>query len=310
MKGKRAGIVLSVLGLLAVERAAWAQVELKNDGFTDGASVAFQMGFASGEIGASRFVPTGGTSYQVTNVRFLLGGSGSGVERTITLHVWDDSAGSSNPGAELFTSDYTILAADDVLLDIDLSAEGITVTGQFRIGIEFNHTGLPSIARDDDGNITPNRNFIYAVSPIAGWYESSALGLTGDWIIRAFVQPLGGPTPDAGTVVTPDAAPPGTPDAAPPGTPDAAPSGMECAVNSDCLNGNYCDEQGMCTYDCRLPIDCPSGETCNGVGQCVAAESDGGGCGCRIGGRAAASGLAALALALALIVRLARRRMK
>ena len=56
------------------------------------------------------------------------------------------------------------------------------MSGPFRVGLEFTHAGLPSVARDDDG-IVPDRNFIDEST--LGWVESSTLGLTGDWIIRA-----------------------------------------------------------------------------------------------------------------------------
>ena len=46
-------LALPILCVLAGTAAA--DVELKNDSFTEGAQVAFQGGFVSGEIGASRF---------------------------------------------------------------------------------------------------------------------------------------------------------------------------------------------------------------------------------------------------------------
>jgi hypothetical protein len=90
------------------------------------------------------------------------------------------------PGTELHVGDYALNASNEAMQEIDLSASGISVSTAFRVGIELLNSGTPSVARDDDGNITPNRNFIFASG--GSWFESSALGVTGDWIIRAVVS--------------------------------------------------------------------------------------------------------------------------
>ena len=60
--------------------------------------MGFQGGFVAGEIGASRFVaPEAGRT--LLKVQLLYGGATA--QRTVTLRVFDDSAGTDAPGAEL-----------------------------------------------------------------------------------------------------------------------------------------------------------------------------------------------------------------
>jgi hypothetical protein len=165
-----------------------AEVLLQNDGFAGG-SAGFQAGFIIGELGASRFVPPVPDPVQLKKVQFLFGGASG--QRTITLRIYQDTAGNPNPGGELFSGDYAVTGNDTVLQEIDLTANNVFITGGFRVGIEFQHNGTPSIARDDDGNIDAGANFLYASG--FGWFQSSSLGLTGDWIIRAIIEtPSGG----------------------------------------------------------------------------------------------------------------------
>ena len=93
------------------------------------------------------------------------------------------------PGPEISASDYELTGADNALHLLDLSSSGIFVNGPFRVGIEFFDDGFPAIARDDDGDIQPATNFILASGLV--WVESSMLGLTGDWVIRATIEEQG-----------------------------------------------------------------------------------------------------------------------
>jgi len=192
-------IIAIVLGALGAGPVAAVETILQNDGFVAGQAVGFQAGFVAGEIGASRLVPSGTGPWRVNRVRFLLGGATSTV--TITLRIWDDTAGTGVPGTELFFGDYLVTGSDAALQEIDLVADNVLVTGQFRVGIEFQHDGLPSIARDGDGTITASRNFIYTPS-IPGWVQSSLFGLTGDWVIRAGVEEVSGGGPDAPQILS------------------------------------------------------------------------------------------------------------
>jgi hypothetical protein len=174
----RGSAMLVLLSPLAVHGG---EIILQNDSFMSGQIAGFQGGFVVDEIGASRLIPPGPFPMQITKVQFLFGGLAG--DRTITLHIWDDAAGASMPGIGLYVGDFLVSAANNVLHEIDLTAEQIMVSGPFRVGIEFSHNGLPSIARDNDG-IAAGRNFIFA----QGWFDSVFFGLTGDWIIRAGVM--------------------------------------------------------------------------------------------------------------------------
>lgn len=288
------------VALVATTPDATAQVELKNDGFTTGQMAAFQGGFVTGEEGAVTLVPVGTGPFQVTAVRLLFGGATTAQD--VSLHIYADAAGAT-PGGELFQSDYTLTGSNEAFSEIDLSSNNVFVTGAFRASIEFQHDGLPSIARDDDGSIDAGKNFIKADG--GGWFQSSLFGLTGDWVIRAdVIDSSGGGAPDAGGAGSGDAgagsgdAGAGSGDGGTAGGPDAG-TGQACSLNSDCPNGQYCGDSDACTFDCRLEIDCASGEQCNEIGQCVAR----GGGGCRAGGSASGGSAALILLCLVAVGR-------
>jgi hypothetical protein len=164
-------------------------VELRNDGFGPSAPGAgFQGGFSPGEEGASRFFAPCNVS-QLQAARVLFGGAA--LARTINLRVYDDSANTVVVGPPIFANNFVLVGNDNVLTEISLSPFGITVPARFRIGVAFTQAGLPSIARDDDGSINPNVNFIQAdVGGTFQWFTSQTFGISGDWIIRAEVQCL------------------------------------------------------------------------------------------------------------------------
>ncbi|MBK8259041.1 MAG: hypothetical protein IPK82_41075 [Polyangiaceae bacterium] len=174
---------------MSVSAVALADVELKNDGFVDGQQAGFQTGFVAKEMAASRFNPPE-SGVALLKIQVVFGGGIAGTKKDVTLHIWDDAALTDEPGAELFKGNFTLTAANTALQEMDISAQSVVVTGPFRVGLEFTHDGLPSIARDDDGNIQPDRNFISAQA--VGWKKAEDLGLTGDWILRAFVEGNGG----------------------------------------------------------------------------------------------------------------------
>ena len=166
-----------------------AQVEeLQNDAWSSGQGAAFQGGFAAGEIGAVRLVPTIACPCQVEKVSLLFGGATS--TKTISIHFWDDPGGSNDPGVPIgLPFDINLTGADNVLHEITLG-DDVFVNGPFRVGIEFSHDGPPSIARDADGTITADRNFVCAnFGAECLWFRSNTFGVTGDWVIRATVVP-------------------------------------------------------------------------------------------------------------------------
>ena len=175
---------IGVAAIVALAAQAASAVELANDGYVDGGSAAFQVSFFGGEIAAVRLVPAQGP-VTVERVRFLFGGAA--VARDVVLHIWDDSAETLTPGAELYSGVHSVIGFDTGLQEINLSGQSIVVPGPFRVGIEFVAAGLPSIARDDDGTVDASRNFVFVSGP--GWIGAQSAGLAGDWVIRAVVVP-------------------------------------------------------------------------------------------------------------------------
>jgi hypothetical protein len=178
------------LGALLLSPAAGAlQEELRNDGFETGQPVNFQAGFIEGEIGAVRLTPTITCPCSVESVSLLYGGSADTVP--IVLHIWEDPLGNDDPGSLVYVDSFSVTGSNNALQLIDLSAANAIVSGPFRVGIEFTHAGLPSIASDTDGTISAGENFILAdVTPLGFlWFRSADLEVTGDWIIRASVAP-------------------------------------------------------------------------------------------------------------------------
>ncbi len=176
-----------VFSLLVAQGALAAEETLQNDGFDGLSPVSFQGGFISGEIAASRYEPQIACPCVVTKITLLFGG-GAGT-RDMGIRVWDDVAGSDIPGSLLFTGEVTLQGSDVTFQEIDLSLTPIIVNGPFRVGLEFNHNGTPSVATDLDGTIDAGANFILAdLGGLSFWFRSSTLGVSGDFIIRATID--------------------------------------------------------------------------------------------------------------------------
>ena len=173
----------------AFSNAAFSAEEtLQNDGFTSGAPVNFQAGFVAGEVAAARFEPQIACPCVVESITLLFGGAAG--TREIGVSVWDDPANNDAPGTLLFTGDVTLTGSNVNLQEIDLSLTPVIVNGPFRVGIEFGHNGLPSVASDLDGNIDAAANFILADIGVLFWFQSATLGVGGDFVIRATVDNL------------------------------------------------------------------------------------------------------------------------
>ena len=180
------GILCLILALCAP--AAFAVEEtLQNDNFVSGAAATFQGGFVPGEIAAARFEPQIACPCVVETLTVLFGGS-PGVE-IMGISVWDDTAGSDAPGDLLFAGDVTLTGSNVNLQVIDLTVSPVIVDGPFRIGLTFNHGGLPSVATDTDGTIDAAQNFILAdLGGVSFWFRSATLGVGGDFIFRATID--------------------------------------------------------------------------------------------------------------------------
>lgn len=164
-----------------------AEETLQNDSFTSGAPVSFQAGFIAGEVAAARFEPQIACPCVVERITLLFGGLAQ--VRDMGVSIWEDSAGADTPGALLFTGTVSLTGSNVFLQEIDLTLAPTIVDGPFRVGLEFGHNGLPSVATDEDGTIDAAANFILAdVGGFLFWFRSAALGVSGDFIIRATID--------------------------------------------------------------------------------------------------------------------------
>ena len=268
--------LILIAGLLGLSTPAGAESPpttiVQNDGFFFGDPIGTPLGLAAGDVVAARFTAAGGASALIEVMVVVGGGTGS-EQLPITLKVWDDTAQTDEPGAELFSSQEFLSSTTTPTLQF-ISLAGVGVPSRFRVGIVLGADAPPTVAHDTDGTIAADNNFTF--HPATGWRKSQADGIPGDWIIRANLVGGGGGGGGGG--------------------------GVGACFGATCPAGQFCDDTiRACTFECRTEDDC-GGAFCNGNGQCV---GEGGvGC-CQTGGGA---GRAASVLALAVLALVLRRR--
>ncbi|OGL46394.1 MAG: hypothetical protein A2161_03130 [Candidatus Schekmanbacteria bacterium RBG_13_48_7] len=149
-----------------------------------------QGGFVNGEICASRFDPSPSDyPVQVTRVYSIFGLTGTGPS-FFGLSIWEDDGVSLTPGTLLYYDDaYAITGDESSCYEIDLRSISppICITDsskKIRVGFTYDHSGEPANIRDSTMNFSA-RNFIFAkVISSYVWYQSSTLGVAGDWIME------------------------------------------------------------------------------------------------------------------------------
>lgn len=166
------------------------EIWLRNDGFENGGMAAFQQGFVQGECWASVYVPDPGNyPFAVTGVEMLIGGNTN--MESFELAIYDVDA-SNKPTTKLDSVQIGVTGAMDALNQADFQtvmlSQPVFMSGNFAIAMCLvGHSGFPAIARDADGDITADRNWIMAEN--IGWVQSQLLQLSGDWIMRARIEP-------------------------------------------------------------------------------------------------------------------------
>jgi hypothetical protein len=166
------------------------QVQLVNDGWSDGAPAAFQMGFVMGECWASTFVADPAQyPFTVVGATMVVGGADMGTA-DFEIGLWEVDAGGM-PTTSIGTGVATLSGADNGFDAVALEPLGIVPplveAGSFAISAcLLAHDGFPGIARDDDGTIAEDRNWIYTAQ--GTWAAAADLGLGGDWIMRATIE--------------------------------------------------------------------------------------------------------------------------
>lgn len=186
---RRQLITATIVALLCGPHALAAEETLQNDSFLDQAPVTFQAGFVAGEMAGARFVPALECPCVLDSVTLLFGGGTE--QKVMGINIWEDPAGDPTPGALLFSGEVTLTGSNQNLQEIDLTTTVIPINGPFRVGIEFGHAGVPTVATDLDGNIDASANFIFAdIGGLNFWFPATTLGVSGDFIIRATIDNL------------------------------------------------------------------------------------------------------------------------
>lgn len=164
---------------------------LQNDGWEDGAQVAYQQGFVQSECWASVYEPPPETGpFEFEGVSMLVGGDDMG-EAEFSVGLWSVD-GDSQPEQEL-ASGTTLLSGLDIGFD-GTTADALDITSptfddeSFAVVVcLLAHDGFPAIGRDADGTIAETLNWIRLEN--GTWARSADVGLTGDWIMRATIRP-------------------------------------------------------------------------------------------------------------------------
>lgn len=183
-----------VLGLAAGAVQA-TEVTVKNDSLTDFSSGAIQAGFAANEKGAVWLdSPCVGTVVAVQVFwRSLFGGAAQSIENAIEIF---DNGSFPVPGALLQTIGGPLMT-DGVLNEFRFLDDQNTIplavpvsAGQrFVVSFQFANSPSgsgPSLVTDANG-CQAGRNGIFAEPPSA-WFSSCALGVSGDFVIRAVID--------------------------------------------------------------------------------------------------------------------------
>jgi hypothetical protein len=163
------------------------EVVLKNDAYEkDQNSRIYIPDFDAGQEVAATLGPLD-QPYSVTHAQFFYGTTGADTQTDIILKIYRES-GTTNPGSPIFMKRYTITATNEEMMhDIDLTSENIFIQngGQIRLSIQLTNEGLPSIAHEWQGELTPGRNWI---KQSGLWITSETIGFDKDFIIRAVVR--------------------------------------------------------------------------------------------------------------------------
>lgn len=164
---------------------------LQNDMWRDGAQTAVQEGFVSGECWASSYVAEASAyPFRVRGLQVLISGDVDGAAAAFEVSVWsvdDELRPQTQLGSALaeFTAsnaafngaEFDLLEIDDIILD----------EGSFAISMCLaDHDGFPSIAADVGQELLSDRNWLFTDG---AWTPSGDLGLSGNWIMRAIIEP-------------------------------------------------------------------------------------------------------------------------
>jgi len=157
----------------------------------DGTSTAVQGGFVMGECWASTYVPEPEHyPFRLDGFQVVISGDVEDVTEPFEVGVWTVDA-NNMPQTQMvsvsaeFTATteafngatFSVLGVDDIIID----------EGNFAISMCLTeHDGFPAIATDVGAELVADRNWLFTGG---AWSQSGDFGLTGNWIMRAIIEP-------------------------------------------------------------------------------------------------------------------------
>jgi len=209
-------LVPVAVALALAGTASATEVTLKNDSLTDFGSAVIVWGFVAGEKAASWLTsPCEGNLVAVQVFwRSPNGLAGEVIHESIDIHRAGSFPGPGELAAQILgpvlndnvLNEWRYLDENNAIpLSVPVSA-GETVIVAFTFAEDLTAGVDPSVVRDTDG-IQAQRNALYArLTPgVFQWFDASALGVTGDWVIRAVVDcPIVSSEADVSVTMTSD----------------------------------------------------------------------------------------------------------
>ncbi len=187
------------VGIAIAVTATANEVTIQNDSLANGSSGTIQAGFVAGEKAASWLTtPCDGNIVAVQVFwRSLLGNAPITIEDSIDIYrsgaFPEPGVLAQEIGGPVLTdgviNEYRYLDENDTIPLIVPVAQNETFIVALTFAEAPDPSQGPSVVNDEDG-IEPNRNAIYASlgGGSFGWFSNTALGVDGDWVIRAVVD--------------------------------------------------------------------------------------------------------------------------
>jgi uncharacterized repeat protein (TIGR01451 family) len=193
----RSRIAMTMLGASVACAAQSAEVTVQNDSLSEFGSAVVVTGFAGGEKAASWLTSPCNGNLRAVQVfwRSPTGTSGETIHSAIEIFR---SGTFPEPGALALAIVGPVLT-DSVLNEFRYLDENqtvpvnvpVTANETVVVSLQFDTaavSGDPSVVRDVDGNQSGRNALLANLGGDFIWFNSSTLGVAGDWVIRAVVD--------------------------------------------------------------------------------------------------------------------------
>ncbi len=199
----KSSLVVAMVSALSAVSVQAAEVTVKNDSLNALGAASIVWGFVAGEKAASWLTSPCNGDLRAVQVfwRSPNGTSGTAIHNSIEIF----RGGSfPNPGALALTVGGPVLT-DGVLNEYRYLDENqviplivpVTADETFVVSLEFAFAPQasvdPSITRDIDGNQSGRNALLADLGGSSVWFDSTILGVQGDWVIRAVIDCAAGP---------------------------------------------------------------------------------------------------------------------